>query len=981
MQSNRPQSPAPRLARAAIPLAVLAMLAACNDGSDPDPVQPPAAPAHVVISGVVADGPLSGVTVCYDLNDNEACDAGEPASALTDADGHYRLEVDPAVAGMHAVLALVPATAVDKDTGAAIGAALTLKAPATSSNTAQTVFVSALTTAVADRVKESGETVAAATEHVRTALDLNDSPLNNFVGNTAASAVQAATAARALTAVLVQATQLTTGAGVPQTTAGPFARSMVSASLPTVAAALAQDPALPLADRVAQAVAALNQNFNLTPTTAQAVVQASAPRTAAPVALGPFVSLRRFAYTDANNFSYTLYTGDSSQTDTSGAFVAHEVRQTVSDGGELPYNRNQMYWTGSTWQVCNQQWAVSKTTLDLANSRQSSLYCDASRSETLSNNQDIGGKTLREVVTQMRAYPLADSAGGHTNAEGLPIHWGPEPALLPEAATFPVGSTLSTRRLQIDLGGTDRIELTSKSSVRWADGIFRQAVTLEQLSGMPGNLVDATTTVRNNNTVYVYDLPLAEQADTTLEAFKRWRAGFDIANLRARFYSCDVRKSDQAALNCEAAGDATLAISMQGNARLLRVASGYPAALSSTLKTQRFWAEHSGTVCRGARDLPNLRHDQRLNAPAWNALRTALNIPAHNEPLAPAEAAPLSTLRSFTFTDAANYSLRLITGDSSVVDGQGYSLASDTRETLSGGQSIVFARNQLMWTGSAWYDCPSDGTGVIRYNTAAPFDSSFCLTYLDQRATSVTLTLDGRRMSDVVNDIRSYGSKDGNFDYRGWGPNPADHAALSTAFFPVGSTMEYRGNLRQATPMIMGTADNNKVRVAPAFDTTAPFNTWPVAGTLEEFIAKYPGDFNGHNLNGNVAFWVHGITLPAAPAPQFNQTLEFRVAFDANGQKARFYKNNRAAATNFTTNYVTVLDTTYSIETVGGYRILKFASLPDGFENDYGFQRLFAEREGSVWYAWKDGVPTTPAYSIRLNGVAANALGQALGIR
>ena len=39
------------------------------------------------------------------------------------------------------------------------------------------------------------------------------------------------------------------------------------------------------------------------------------------------------------------------------------------------------------------------------------------------------------------------------------------------------------------------------------------------------------------------------------------------------------------------------------------------------------------------------------------------------------------------------------------------------------------------------------------------------------------------------------------FDYRGWGPDPLVHTELANAFFPAGSTMEYRGNIRRETPI------------------------------------------------------------------------------------------------------------------------------------------------------------------------------------
>ena len=142
----------------ALSVVALAALAACSHRDDPEDTQT----VMVAICGVVADGPLSGATVCYDINDNEACDTGEPTSALTDANGNYRFEVAESSVGKHAVLALVPATAVDKDTGAAVGAALKFKSPATSATGTQVVFVSALTTAVADMARDTGKTVAEA---------------------------------------------------------------------------------------------------------------------------------------------------------------------------------------------------------------------------------------------------------------------------------------------------------------------------------------------------------------------------------------------------------------------------------------------------------------------------------------------------------------------------------------------------------------------------------------------------------------------------------------------------------------------------------------------------------------------------------------------------------------------------------------------------------------------------------------------------
>jgi hypothetical protein len=305
-------------------------------------------------------------------------------------------------------------------------------------------------------------------------------------------------------------------------------------------------------------------------------------------------------------------------------------------------------------------------------------------------------------------------------------------------------------------------------------------------------------------------------------------------------------------------------------------------------------------------------------------------------------------------------------------------MTNEIRETRSGGSLVPFVRNALYWTGTDWYDCPSDGVGINPVNSKAPFNTIYCKTYLEDRHNDAVLTLAGRRMSDVVNDIRRYGSRDYAFDYGNWGPNPALQTQLANSFFPAGSTMTYRGVVRKATPVAISTAATSRVRVAPA-DTSAAFDTWPFAATLAEMIAKYPGDLLGGPLNGATAIFVQGFDLPVAPAG-FTTRVEIRVAFDANGNKARFWQNNRSATTGFTTNYVKLLDTTYSVETLGDAKVLKFAALPDGFERDFAFARMYAEKNGGVWYAYKDPVGADPVYSIRLNGTAFDALRAALGI-
>lgn len=968
--------PPSRMQRCGLALGLVAgaaLLAGCFGGGDDD--DPAAVP--VALSGVVADGPLQGATVCLDLNDNGACDAGEPQSA-TDADGKYSFSVRTDQSGAHGIVAQVPATAIDKDTGAAIGTALVLKAPASGSSGAQSVFVSPLTTVVADTATSRGLGAAEAVASVQGQLGLAASPLTDFTASGADAGV--GHAARALGKLMLVTAKMAADANVAPAATAALLRTATTTQLSVVAAALAEVPAeATAAERSAAVADAVTGAMNLSPTTINSVASLLTQTAGTSDGAGPFVSVRRFAYTDANNYSYQLYTGDSSKTDAGGAWLANEPRANVDGGESILFSRNQLYWTGSAWNNCDNGYAVVSTVPGTATTPQKSLYCGASKSESRTSWEDIGGLTLRAVMAKMRAYPLRDTVGSTTNDDGLPVKWGADPELLPADAVFPAGAKYSWRIITSEIGNTDRIELAVKPTVRHVDGVFRQATTLEQLSLMRGDLATAGTVVTNLNSLYVADVPLASQPDATLQPFKRWRLAVDVAALKGRFYRCDVLVSGGTSQSCQAMGEATLAVQTQGGIRLLRVATGYPATLASRLQQQRFWAEHVGTVFRGTTDLERSYHDQRLNGPAWEALRTALNIPSHTEPQAPSSSGVFDTLRNFTFTDALNYSWRRLTGDSSVLDSDGYYAANEVRKTLVNGVEQPFVRNRAYWTGSTWLDCANDGA-VVRTQAAAPFRSEYCGSFVDERVGNLNISLGGRLMSDVVNEIRSYASTDGGTGYGNWGPRVSSFPVLSTTRFPAGSVMNHRGYQNVATPETISTdAANDRIRIAPSATSTEAFANWPLATTLEQVIAGYPGSLKGTVVNGNTTLFAWSYTeTPSDPA--YTSRVEIRVAFDADGNKARFTRNNRLVSNNTSTNYVNLLDTTYSIETVGGVRLLKFAALPAGFETDYGFTRRYGERNGAVWYAWKNTLSTKPDWSIRLNGTASQALRTALGI-
>jgi len=189
------------LSRAARPLAfttiataVLALAACGGDSSSTPTTSTPQS-----LSGVVIDGPLQGATVCLDLNKNGSCDSGEPTSSATDSTGAYTitgLTADQVNAGAP-LIAVVPANAIDTSTGAAVGTAYTLQAPA-----GKPSVISPITNLVQAGIVQ-GLSAAEAEAAVAAQLQVSSSSLyNNYVANTSGDNATLATAVPTIVASL-----------------------------------------------------------------------------------------------------------------------------------------------------------------------------------------------------------------------------------------------------------------------------------------------------------------------------------------------------------------------------------------------------------------------------------------------------------------------------------------------------------------------------------------------------------------------------------------------------------------------------------------------------------------------------------------------------------------------------------------------------------------------------------------------------------
>ncbi|MBV1914154.1 MAG: hypothetical protein KUG72_02140 [Pseudomonadales bacterium] len=130
-------------------------------------------------SGVAADGYLINATVCLDLNDNKACDSGEPTTT-TDEDGAFSLEATQnQIDSNPVILEATAGDTIDKDTGVAVAKDFVLTAPAGSE------FVSPLTTLVQAKIEENryvdGYSVENAVEAIQALLGTDAELLEDYV--------------------------------------------------------------------------------------------------------------------------------------------------------------------------------------------------------------------------------------------------------------------------------------------------------------------------------------------------------------------------------------------------------------------------------------------------------------------------------------------------------------------------------------------------------------------------------------------------------------------------------------------------------------------------------------------------------------------------------------------------------------------------------------------------------------------------------
>jgi trimeric autotransporter adhesin len=663
------------------------LLAACggggNSGGDSD------TPSAYTITGKAVDGALQGATACYDVNDNQACDTGEPTSAATTADGSFSITgIAPAEIGKHLVLVDVPASAIDADTGAAVGSSFLMAAPATDATGDHSVFVSPLSTLVLLQMATAGQSRDDAVTFVQSQLALAVSPLADFTASANADNTTAANAARLTRAAQTrQADALTAAVGqtdlsgtvVTQEQVNVLAATSVLASLEAIGAAATDgslqgktgaDLRTALATLAAAVVA---QNGPTVPEAVASIgvsklpIEPAAPA-AAPAPSGSLAALRYAGAGDWYLRSFQATAADNTP-DTNGLVRYYDVRTRVDATHPSgiswvfsnDYNRAaDRLWNGSTWHTCDLGFRNTSSVRD-ANGRSSYNFCDGFEKGTSVRRAsiDITGQTLASVLTdRIRVLPGGNSGVNFAD-------WGPSDLSLLGTAAFPEGSKLyyqTSTPLETTVGYDVRdsnvVQVFSQAIADGGDGrngapapacydanpTTAPATTLEQLiARFPGKPcisnaatnADGTSLSPNegwgasvvsigNVANYFAALPAGTGNYYTNEG--RLRVAFTGTGNGTNYYLCYTRRTPASTRNCQLLGSGTYTITTLGDGRAMSL-NNVPTPFSQ-LSYSRVFVEREGKVYYGYRNrLGNSVPQVRLNLPAANAMLGQLGLP------------------------------------------------------------------------------------------------------------------------------------------------------------------------------------------------------------------------------------------------------------------------------------------------------------------------------------------------------------------
>lgn len=663
--------------------ATASLLAACGGDSSPPPPPPPPPPSGFSITGRAVDGPLQGATACLDTNDNGACDATEPTSGATTADGAFTISVASAAqAGAHRVIVNVPATAVDADTGTAVGTAFTLVAPASGTSGSQSVFVSPLTTLVQQQMELSGQTRTQAAAYIQQQAGLAVSPLADFTANTNADNTRAANVAKlVLKTTIQQAAEVAGAVGQTDVSGAPITQAeldravtaQVIGALPVIGAAAA-DPAVAGLTGSAREVALGNSAAQVVAgtgfTPAQARFVIGVPKIPQPAATAPAAgaNMPSLQYVDGSNwfFRYNGSTAADNTPDANGLLRYYSVRTRMAPYAFLPtegvaesYGRTpnpELHWSGTEWTTCSITDRSSSTQRD-ALGRASYDFCrNHEKGVSQRASVDISGQPMAQVWTDRILVEQAKTnnpTAWQLSAAGLSLLG---------TASFPAGSQLSYQTNTItetaityNTSTTNQVGVFSAGAAAGGDARTGSpecasaapsspAITLEgMVGGYPGRpcIFGQQTNDANglsldpNETWGLSTLSMGTLATnvarpagtgTYYTTNRLLRVSFPSTG-NTVYWSCLQRTVGNTARNCTQIGSGTYSVSAVGDARVMTF-NNLPAS-AQAMSTTRVFVERGGQIYFGFKNrVGRLDTTVRLNLVAANALLGQLQMPA-----------------------------------------------------------------------------------------------------------------------------------------------------------------------------------------------------------------------------------------------------------------------------------------------------------------------------------------------------------------
>jgi hypothetical protein len=362
-----------------------------------------------------------------------------------------------------------------------------------------------------------------------------------------------------------------------------------------------------------------------------------------------------------------------------------------------------------------------------------------------------------------------------------------------------------------------------------------------------------------------------------------------------------------------------------------------------------------------------------------------------------------ASLRWFEYTNASNYYMRVFmaTAAQNTPDASGKVHFTEYRdrqingiETEWGSGLNNWVRPQIYWTGSEWFDCPTNFVSEqTPYNASGESESLYCKSQKSKSKRS-DRDIAGLKLIDIVKEIRSYPLTDSQGKFSNWGPNPTlpeIQSALGNKVFPAGSKLRYQTGTDLANPEYYDRTSSGRATIPQINDPLNPdSSTWRTA-TMAQFTAWNTGDLTAAipvtDVNGNNARVL--LNRDYTKSDGSAAYKRYLVGFDAATLKARFYEcegdmaaraqnppTNRTLYINGVSTCVGILNTTYTITTRGDGKVLRFAAEPTQLGNTSN--KLFVERGGMVYNGGQDKLQVNNQQ--RLNQPAADALLTALGL-